>query len=173
MRLHASQRTQSKALELALKLSHVMAPYRKVVDEIEGALAHQGRYQLKLGTKLLLRCENSAPQFLDAAFRSPKSNRSGNLAFCSLLGYHSALQKLRTTKHHMLIASPVRDLRHGFSGKLSGKQVGLFGSGVVEIDQWSPSNKRNNQARFKIEATNSLKHFRDSLDIRLTTGLSR
>ena len=85
MRLHTSQRTQSKALQFALKLSHVMAPYREVVDEIEGALAHQGSNQLKLGTKLLLCCESSAPQFLDAAFCSFKPNRSGNFAFRSLL----------------------------------------------------------------------------------------
>ena len=98
MRLHTSQRTQSKALQFALKLSHVMAPYREVVDEVEGALAHQGSNQLKLGTKLLLCCESSAPQFLDAAFCSFKPNRSGNFAFRSLLSSHRGqLHELRAT----------------------------------------------------------------------------
>ena len=88
MRLHAPQGAEPKARQLVLKCSHVMAPYRKVVDEVEGALAHRGCGQLELGAKLPLGCEGSAPQLLDTAFRSPEPNRPGNLAFCSLLGSH-------------------------------------------------------------------------------------
>jgi hypothetical protein len=81
---------QSPALEplLANIYLHYAPPYRKVVDEVQGAPAHRGCGQLELGTKLPLCCEGSAPQLLDTAVRSPEPNRPGNLAFCSLLGSH-------------------------------------------------------------------------------------
>jgi hypothetical protein len=88
MSFHAAQRAEPKARQFALKLSHVMAPHSEIVDEIDGALAHRGRDLLEFGAKLLLSGTGSAVQPLDAPLNSPEPNRPGNLAFCSLLGYH-------------------------------------------------------------------------------------
>jgi hypothetical protein len=65
-----------------------MAPYREVMDEVEGALPHRGRDQIEFGAKFLFGCEGSAPQLLDAAFGSPEPNCTGNLAFASMLSSH-------------------------------------------------------------------------------------
>jgi hypothetical protein len=88
VRLHAPQGAESKARELVLKLTHVMAPYGEVVDEVEGALAHRRCDQLELGAKLLFGGKSSAPQLLDTAVRSPEPNRPGNLPFRSLPSSH-------------------------------------------------------------------------------------
>jgi hypothetical protein len=88
MSFHAAQRAKPEARQFALKLSHIVAPYREVVDEIEGALAHRGRDLLELGAKLLLGSKGSAPQPLDAPLRSLQPNGLGNLAFSSLLSSH-------------------------------------------------------------------------------------
>src|SRR6516162_387805 len=108
MRFHAPQRAKSKARQFALKLSHVMAPYREVVDEVEGALAHRGCDQLELGAKLLLGCEGGAPQPFDAPLRSPEPNRPGNLALCSLLSSHRRPSS-RSCERHVITISQALD----------------------------------------------------------------
>jgi hypothetical protein len=76
MSFHAAQRTQPKARQFALKLSYVETPYREVVDEISGAVAHQGGDLLELGAKLLFGGEGRTPQPIDAPLSSLESDRS-------------------------------------------------------------------------------------------------
>jgi hypothetical protein len=63
------------AREFILKGAHVMASYRKVVGEVDGACAHRWRGQLACVAKFLLRLQSNAPQIFDAVFHLREPDR--------------------------------------------------------------------------------------------------